>query len=89
MNLCTNAAQSMGEKGGALSISLAEKGIGPFSPGVLGLPPGQYVELVVKDNGTGMDAEVMKRIFEPLLYHKGSRRGPVSGFPWCTVSSRV
>ena len=61
MNLATNASLAMQEKGGTLEISLTDIDFEPDSP-VFGadVSPGEYVQLVVKDTGTGMSPEVMK-----------------------------
>ena len=68
MNLATNASLAMQEKGGAMDISLCDIDFEPDSP-VLEpeAAPGEYVQLVVKDSGTGMNPEVMKRVFEPFF----------------------
>ena len=41
----------------------------------LDVEPGAYVMLSVKDNGAGMDEEVIKHIFEPFYTTKGPGRG--------------
>ncbi len=68
MNLATNASLAMEEKGGILEISLTDIDFMPDSPaaetdGV----PGEYLQLMVKDTGTGMGPDVMKRAFEPFF----------------------
>jgi PAS domain S-box-containing protein len=74
VNLCTNAAYAMREKGGDLSIA-----IGDAEPKQSGLPRGRYVELVVKDTGEGMDPEVIDRIFEPFFTTKEEGHGTGMG----------
>ena len=79
MNLSTNAAQAMREAGGQLIITLTVENIGVTSPAASGLPPGQYVELAIKDTGMGMDPEVITRIFEPFFTTKGPGKGTGMG----------
>jgi PAS domain S-box-containing protein len=76
MNLCTNAAHAMGNKGGVLSISL--KGVDINSAAISGLPdlaPGSYLKLSVADTGHGMDEAVRQRIFDPYFTTKGPSKG--------------
>jgi len=79
MNLCTNAAYAMKDRGGELEITLAETDIGAGPSPAPGLASGQYVEIIVKDTGTGMDPAVQKRIFEPFFTTKGAGQGSGMG----------
>lgn len=47
----------------------------------LGLPPGSYLNLEVKDSGHGMVPEVMDKIFEPFFPTKGPECGPGLALP--------
>jgi PAS domain S-box-containing protein len=68
MNLATNAAISMRENGGILHISLTDIDFEPDSPVVdPDIEPGEYVQIVVEDSGSGMSPDVMRRIFEPFF----------------------
>lgn len=74
MNLCTNAWQAMAEQGGTLSLMLTSHEGGPESP----LPDhgtGSYLELIVKDNGPGIPASIMDRIFDPYFTTKAEGNG--------------
>jgi signal transduction histidine kinase len=52
MNLCTNAAHAMEESGGSLNVSL--KDVFLNKEGLLiGMKPGDYVEIKVSDTGSG------------------------------------
>lgn len=75
MNLCTNAAYAMREKGGILEISLEE--IEPDAGFLAGkdLDPGLYQLLSVSDTGHGIPAEIIQRIFEPYFTTKKTGEG--------------
>jgi PAS domain S-box-containing protein len=71
MNLATNGAYAMREKGGLLKIGLSlvhvsEKGPKPDPH----MAPGVYVKLSVQDTGTGMTEKVRRRVFEPFFTTK-------------------
>ncbi len=77
MNLCTNAAHAMEQDGGKLDITLSDA---DTLPGLtIGASPLGYVQLAVQDTGTGMDHEVMKRIFDPFYTTKGVGQGTGMG----------
>jgi signal transduction histidine kinase/CheY-like chemotaxis protein len=76
MNLCTNAYQAMQDKGGTLEINLSEVDVG-YEETVekIGMQPGKHLQLLVKDEGCGMDAAVLNRIFEPYYTTKEQGKG--------------
>jgi CheY-like chemotaxis protein len=80
MNLATNASLAMQETGGTLEISLSDIDFKPDSP-VVGadVMPGEYVQLVVKDTGTGMTPQVMSRVFEPFFTTREVGKGTGMG----------
>ncbi|MBI5581645.1 MAG: PAS domain S-box protein [Deltaproteobacteria bacterium] len=76
MNLCTNAAHAMLEKGGVLEVTLSDvhlepQDIKPHS----GLQPGSHVKLTVTDTGHGMEPGVLDRIFDPFFTTKEQGTG--------------
>jgi PAS domain S-box-containing protein len=71
INLCTNAAHAMQEKGGALDIELSDFSVGPRDGTVHGIEPGLYIKLMVRDTGIGIPAHVKNRIFDPFFTTKG------------------
>ncbi len=76
MNLCTNAAQAMGEDGGILEVSLNRVDLnGESSADYPGITPGPYLRLRVSDTGHGMTPEVLKRISEPYFTTKEVGKG--------------
>lgn len=76
MNLCTNAAHAMREKGGVLSIALTEANIGGASgERIPGLEEGPCLRLMVSDTGHGMNEEVRRRVFDPYFTTKGPDEG--------------
>ncbi|MEY8876725.1 MAG: ATP-binding protein [Leptothrix sp. (in: b-proteobacteria)] len=75
MNLCTNAMQSM-PRGGVLGVALERQHFD--APRVLShsqLLPGDYLALTVSDQGGGISAAVMERLFEPFFTTRGTGTG--------------
>jgi signal transduction histidine kinase len=76
MNLCTNAYQAMQDKGGTLEVNLSEVYIGyEETAKKIGMQPGKHLQLLVRDDGCGMDAVVLGRIFEPYYTTKEQGKG--------------
>lgn len=69
MNLCTNALHAIeNQDRGSISIRIKTTTLDKDDVREeIGLEPGTYVELQVHDNGVGIDAESIKRIFEPYF----------------------
>ena len=71
MNLCTNAAHAMEKKGGVLEVSLSDAEVSSNSKNKnFNFTPGNYIKLVVSDNGVGIPNDVIKSIFEPYFTTK-------------------
>jgi PAS domain S-box-containing protein len=74
-NLCVNARDAIGDSG-KVTISTANASItGAESAIRPGLVPGEYVRLIVRDNGCGMDPKTRAHLFEPFFTTKGIGRG--------------
>lgn len=71
-NLVLNAEQSMGGRG---TITITARNCPPGTPEGTPLPPGRYVEVAVKDNGPGIPANILPKIFEPFFSTKRPGRG--------------
>ena len=80
MNLGSNAAHAMREKGGWLDIGLSGVVIGSETPALNpDLKPGPYVQLTVEDSGGGMTREVQERVFDPFFTTKPPGEGAGMG----------
>jgi len=80
LNLGANAAHAMEIEGGILDISLTRMGIGPSE--IFKYPDlksGAHVKLTVKDTGSGIDKDIMDRIFDPYFTTKGIGKGSGMG----------
>ena len=76
MNLCTNAAQAMGDHGGILEIDLSAEYLDEETAGRFpDLRPGTYAKLSISDTGEGIPAEIRDRIFEPYYTTKETGAG--------------
>ena len=75
INLAVNARDAM-PSGGRLTIETAVREVPDAEAEALGLSrSGTVVALTVRDTGTGMDAETMRRIFEPFYTTKEAGKG--------------
>jgi len=70
MNICTNAAHAMGEKGGALEVRLTQEELTAPEAAELHLKPGCYVRLSISDTGCGIEPAIIDRIFDPFFTTK-------------------
>ncbi|MBI9083574.1 MAG: response regulator [Desulfobacterales bacterium] len=71
VNLCTNAAHAMRERGGILNVSMVEIELDKDEAARhQDLAPGKYAILSVMDTGHGITAENMDRIFDPFYSTK-------------------
>jgi PAS domain S-box-containing protein len=74
INLITNARDAM-PHGGKVQITTANHHIGAPSSDTGSLPAGDYVAVVVSDQGTGIPEELHHRIFDPFFSTKPKDRG--------------
>jgi len=76
MNLCTNAAHAMQERGGELKVSLSNIDLDTqFIQVYPDMQPGAYVKLTVSDTGCGIKSEIIDKIFEPYFTTKLQNMG--------------
>ena len=76
MNLCTNAAQAMGDQGGILKINLCAEYLDDDAASQFpDLSPGTYAKLSISDTGAGIGMEIRDRIFEPYFSTKEAGEG--------------
>jgi len=78
LNLIVNARDAS-PSGGKILISAEVRHLRDGT--VEGLPAGDYVRLVIKDHGTGMDPETLRRATEPFFTTKGVGKGTGLGLP--------
>lgn len=69
LNLVINARDAM-PKGGVITIIADFPGTIPEA-----LPVGRYVRVAIRDSGTGMNSETLKRAIEPFFSTKGLGKG--------------
>ena len=76
MNLCTNAVYAMEEDKGRLFIGLeqviVDKNLAATLPG---LQPGDFIQIKIRDTGTGIPDEIIDQIFDPFFTTKPNGKG--------------
>ena len=87
MNICLNAGDAIREKAtglpdeeytGEISFATRLRGLSLdylAANDAEEVEPGKFIELTIRDNGCGMDAETQARIFEPFFTTKFTGRG--------------
>jgi len=78
MNLLSNAAEALGDKGGKITVRTGRMDLRDGAPHRFSygsLAAGEYVYMEVEDDGCGMDEETRARIFDPFFTTKFTGRG--------------
>ncbi len=78
MNLSTNAAEALGSKPGTIEVTLANTRL-EENRVLPDMRPGQYLQLTVRDTGSGMTGEVVERAFEPFFSTKDTSKSSGMG----------
>jgi two-component system cell cycle sensor histidine kinase/response regulator CckA len=80
MNLSTNAAHAMQDKGGIMEVSLKDTFINENNENVTGaLQKGKYIKLAISDTGCGIAPEHIDSIFDPYFTTKETGEGTGMG----------
>ena len=80
MNLCSNAADAMEERGGILTIELDDQIFDEkHASRHPDMAPGDYIKLTVHDTGDGMPDDILTRIFDPFFTTKTKEKGTGMG----------
>lgn len=74
LNLLVNSAQAMTGSGN-IFIETRNKSIGTNDATPMGITPGNYVQLTIKDDGIGIGKEVIGKIFDPFFTTKETGYG--------------
>ncbi len=76
INLCTNAAHAMGEAAAVLDVRLTPVTLDASAAARYeDLKAGDYARLAVTDSGTGIDPDILDRIFDPYFTTKDVDQG--------------
>ncbi len=79
INLCTNAAQAIGNESGVVEVSTEMVEVDRAEQSMVipskDLKSGSYYHIQVKDNGEGMEEWVQERIFDPFFTTKRVGQG--------------
>ncbi len=75
INLATNARDAMPEGGNLLIKTAKAKVSNIICSGCAETISGEYIQLQVKDNGTGMDRKTLRKVFDPFFTTKEVGKG--------------
>jgi PAS domain S-box-containing protein len=79
-NLVINARDAIPEgRTGNVTITVGKRDLAAANP--VSAKAGSYVEIVVGDDGSGIPAELLERVFEPFFSTKGKTKGNGLGLP--------
>ena len=73
MNLCMNAVEAMSDGGGELVVRMESTSLNAGERALLAngsLDPNNFICIRISDSGTGMDEDVLARIFDPFYTTK-------------------
>lgn len=80
MNFCTNGWHAMEEKGGTLEVGLQQTDLSVNDlERESNLQPGPYLQLSIRDTGTGIPPELIDKIFDPYFTTKEVGKGSGMG----------
>jgi two-component system, cell cycle sensor histidine kinase and response regulator CckA len=80
MNLCVNAAHSIGKNVGSIKITATSEYLNDFTNlPFKELPEGDYIKISVEDNGPGIAPAIQSRIFEPYFTTRDKSKGSGMG----------
>jgi signal transduction histidine kinase len=79
MNLCANSAQAMEESGGTISVKMENVAVNHASDDNELLANGEYIKIVISDNGPGIPSAIHDRIFDPYFTTKEVGKGSGMG----------
>ena len=86
-NLCVNARDAVAGVG-KITVETRNSSLeDEYCDSHAGLIPGEYVQIVVSDNGHGMDKEILDHVFEPFFTTKSVGKG--TGLGLSTVYGAV
>jgi len=79
MNIATNGAQAIGDRGGKLKITLHAVTLAAQQAEKFVLKPGRYCLLELCDDGSGIPEKIQARVFEPFFTTKQVGKGTGMG----------
>ena len=77
LNLIANARDALGEREGTIAVTgrPIHHDSSPDLDDIVTAPAGDYVQIIVADNGPGMEPDMRRRIFEPFFTTKSTGHG--------------
>lgn len=75
LNLCTNAYHALRQTGGKISIELSKDQPDKTKPLLIPIDQGEFIQITISDNGPGIPADIIDKIFDPFFSTKSKPEG--------------
>ncbi len=75
LNLCTNAYHALRQTGGRITVELSREQPDRTQPLLIPIQSGELIQITISDNGPGIPADIIDKIYDPFFSTKSKPEG--------------